>query len=112
MAALVFSYLILVGLLPEYMNIKNLYHYAFLPIPYALPSILTGFGYHIIIPSLGSYMNYNRKMMIYSIIIGSIIALLINLLWMFLIMGVLSPPELGSCLEDWRAYYSSVRFIS
>ena len=100
MVGLVSSYLILVALLPEYIDQKNLMHYAFSPIPYALPSILTGFGYHIIIPTLGSYVNYNRRMMIYSIVFGSILALVINLLWMFLVMGSLSLPQLATIWRD------------
>jgi tyrosine-specific transport protein len=96
MIGLLASYFLLVCSLPKYVDYANFSHYALNPIAYAIPSILTSFGYHIIIPSLGSYMNYNKKMMVYSVFFGSVIALLVNILWQFLVLGVMPPSLLGS----------------
>lgn len=95
MFGLIISYFLLVSFLPEHVKAVNLEHYSFKPIIYALPFILTGFGYHIIIPSLGFYMKYDKKMMIYSVIIGSVISLIINLLWQFMVLGAMPLKELA-----------------
>ncbi|MCH9617291.1 MAG: Tyrosine-specific transport protein [Chlamydiia bacterium] len=100
MAALVLSYVLLVSFLPSHIQMENLQHYAFIPAIYALPFVITAFGYHIIIPTLGSYMKYDRKMMIYSVVIGSVIALVINTLWQFLVLGVVPLDTLAIA---WKA---------
>lgn len=100
MIGLVASYLLLVSFLPAHIEAPNLSHKAYLPMFYAIPAIITGFGYHIIIPTLGSYMKYDRKMMISTVVIGSVISLLINILWQFLVLGVLPLSTLAGVWKD------------
>jgi tyrosine-specific transport protein len=89
MVGLVLSYILLASTLPAHIDFKYLEHLDFRAFLYPLPFVITGFGYHIIIPTLGSYMNYNRKLMIYAVVIGSAVALLINIYWQFLVLGVI-----------------------
>lgn len=99
-AGLVIAYFLLSSFMPSHIQAVNLEHYAFIPIIYALPFVITAFGYHIIIPTLGPYMGYDRKMMIYSVVLGSVIALVINTLWQFLVLGVVSLETLAAVWKE------------
>jgi len=52
-----------------------------------MPVLITAFGYSIIIPALSSHCEYNVKRLVKIIIIGSIITLLIYLLWELVALG-------------------------
>lgn len=58
---------------------------------YLLPSVsivLTSFGYHIIIPTLSTYLEHDSKLLRKAIFIGSFIPFLVYVLWQFTVMGV------------------------
>ncbi len=58
---------------------------------YLLPSaavVLTTFGYHIIIPTLSTYLEHDSRLLKRAIFIGSLIPFLIYIFWLFLVMGV------------------------
>jgi tyrosine-specific transport protein len=100
MIGLILSYIVLAWALPSHIEWVNLQHYSTGVFLYALPVIITGFGYHIIIPTLGTYMDYDRRLMIYSVVIGSIVALLINVYWQFLVLGVMPLSLLSQVWKE------------
>lgn len=100
MFGLIASYLLLASFLPGHIEVANLQHYSFPAMIFALPFIVTSFGYHIIIPTLGPYMKYDKRSMLMAVVFGSILSLLINTLWQFLVLGVV---PLASLAEVWRA---------
>ncbi len=58
---------------------------------YLLPSVsvvLTTFGYHVIIPTLTTYLDHNPKHLKQAIFIGSAIPFVIYVCWQLLVMGV------------------------
>ncbi len=62
-----------------------------------LPSfsvVLTTFGYHIIIPTLTTYLEHDTKLLKCAIVIGSVIPLLLYILWQILVMGLMPIPKL------------------
>ncbi len=64
---------------------------------FLLPSVsvvLTTFGYHIIIPTLTTYLEHDSKLLKKAIFIGSLIPFVIYILWQMLVMGVV--PVHGS----------------
>jgi len=66
----------------------------------ALPIILTSFGYHVIIPSLRSYLDSRVKRLTLAVLIGSLLPLLVYLLWETAIFGSLSHGHLLSILHS------------
>ncbi|MCH9812065.1 tyrosine transporter [bacterium] len=100
MLALIVSYIILISLLPASIELSNLKHYSFIPMIFALPSVITSFGYHIIIPTLGSYLKYDRKAMLYSVVFGSVISLVINMVWQFLVLGAMPLETLAKVWQE------------
>lgn len=58
---------------------------------FMLPSVsvvLTTFGFHIIIPTLTTYLEHDAKLLKRAIFIGSLIPFLVYMIWQFLVMGV------------------------
>lgn len=105
MVGLLVSYIVLVVFLPEYINLKLLKHVEWGPFIYAAPIVITAFGYHVIIPSLTTYLHHDRRALLTCIIGGSLIALLVNLVWQFLVLGIVplqGPDGLA------RAWYMGV----
>ncbi|GAB5411451.1 MAG: aromatic amino acid transport family protein [Chlamydiales bacterium] len=88
MVGLLVSYFLLIGALPEHINPQLLTKYSFSSTSIALPVILTAFGYHIIIPSLTTYMKHDRKHLIYTIVVGSLLSLVAYGVWQFCTLGI------------------------
>lgn len=57
--------------------------------PQPLPLIITAFGYAIIVPTLANYLHGNNKQLYRIILWGSLIPLIIYLIWELLIVGIL-----------------------
>jgi tyrosine-specific transport protein len=55
----------------------------------AFPILLTSFGFHHIIPTLRTYVESNRKSLRQAIILGSVIPLIVYLIWIFATLGSL-----------------------
>lgn len=102
MTGLVISYIVLIILLPSHIDFTFLEHFEWTPFMYAAPIVLTAFGYHIIIPSLTAYIGHDRKGLYTVIIIGSSIALIVNIIWQFLIMGVIPLTGANSLSHAWK----------
>ncbi len=63
----------------------------------AIPIIFTSFGYLVILPSLRNYLQSNVKQLQFALIVGSLIPLLLYLLWITAVAGVL---PLGSAVNQ------------
>lgn len=87
MAALVISYILLIVFIPSKMEGSLLMHTSWSPFVYAAPVVLTSFGYHIIIPSLATYVDHDRKLLYKMVIVGSLVALFVNVIWQLLVLG-------------------------
>ena len=55
----------------------------------AAPVVLTSFGFHIVLPSLVTYLGDEAPKLKYAIVIGSFIPLVTYLLWQLVILGTL-----------------------
>lgn len=89
MIGLVFAYVGLVSMGTSEVNI-NLFHdgqskYLFA----ALPLMVTSFGFHLLIPTLKTYLNNDLKKLRLSIFLGSLLPLFVYVLWEFIILGVI-----------------------
>ena len=65
-------------------------------LPYLLstiPTCLVSFGYHICVPTLVNYYDKKSKKVIYSILIGSLLALIIYISWQMAVQGNLPREE-------------------
>ncbi len=102
MLGLCVSYLLLVGLLPEHIDGKLLAHADWSSASMVFPVVITSFGYHIIIPSLTTYMNHDKKKLRWILVVGSLLPLVIYLLWQVLILGIVPLSGEDGLIHAWK----------
>lgn len=66
----------------------------------ALPYLLVSFGYHGNIPSLVKYYHKDRKAIIRSLLLGTLIALAIYILWQYVIQGNIPREAFKQIIAD------------
>jgi tyrosine-specific transport protein len=94
MIGLIIAYFFLVFFVPNQVHFERLSHIDFPAIAVAIPIVITAFGYHIVIPSLSTYMNRDKKMLTKAILIGSVIPILVYLFWQTLVLGAVPLNDL------------------
>ncbi|MCB1084854.1 MAG: tyrosine transporter, partial [Chlamydiia bacterium] len=102
MIGLVVSYLLLVGFLPDHIEGALLVRSDWNPILMVLPVVITSFGYHIIIPSLTTYMNHDKRHLKLTLVVGSLLPLVIYILWQVLILGTVPLEGKDSLVSAWK----------
>lgn len=95
MVGLIVSYLVLIGFVPSHIQPSLFLHMDFSASLISIPVVLTAFGYHIVIPSLTTYLQHDRKMLGKTILVGSIIPIVIYVLWQVLVLGVVPQTYLS-----------------
>lgn len=66
----------------------------------ALPILFSAFGYHNIIPPLSTYLKREEKPLRLSIWIGTLIPLVVYLLWQWLVIGIIPVETIESTLLE------------
>lgn len=89
MFGLAISYFILIGLVFPSVDVKLLKYSSPSFAWAALPVIVTSFGFHVIIPSLTSYLGRDVRSLRRVIFIGSAVPLIIYIIWEWVILGAL-----------------------
>lgn len=79
---------------PEVKKI-NLEPYSIVSIPATLSMLLTTFGFAIVMPSLATYLNQDKKKLYTALMIGSLVIILAYIAWEFISFGVIGPQETG-----------------
>jgi tyrosine-specific transport protein len=112
MIGLIFSYASLALFLPPRIQPELLHHADFSAIWMAIPIVFTSYGFHIIIPTLSTYLNHNKRQLRRTILIGSLIPLIVYTLWELLILGVVPVTGEISLQAAWEAGESSSRVLN
>lgn len=87
------AYLVLIFFLSKYIHITQLVQGDYQMHGSVMMVMLTSFGYAIIIPSLRSYLNDDTRLLRRVVLIGSVLPLIMYILWVLVIQGVV--PRLG-----------------
>lgn len=66
----------------------------------AIPAIFTSFGFHGSIPSIVSYLNGDKKLLKRAFILGSLLPLVIYLIWQIVVLGSLDQTRFMQILND------------
>lgn len=101
MIGLILSYFFLVAFLPAHIQPPLLQHADLQALWLAVPVVITSFGFHIIIPTLTTYLGHNVKKLRWTIFLGSLIPLLVYILWEFLILGVVPLQGDQGLIQAW-----------
>lgn len=101
MAKLIFLVLLVVLLFP-FIHHANLLH-APLSIGLtvtAIPAIFTSFGFHGSIPSIVNYLGGNKKQLNRAFILGSLLPLIIYLIWQIVVLGSIDQTRFMQILNE------------
>lgn len=66
----------------------------------AIPAIFTSFGFHGSIPSIVNYLGGNKKQLNRAFILGSLLPLLIYLIWQVVVLGSLDQTRFMQMLQE------------
>lgn len=99
MIGLIVSFVLLAFFVPQQVDLERLSHIDFPALGIAIPVVITAFGYHIIIPSLTTYLKRDRNMLRRAILIGSVIPIIVYLLWQVLVLGSVPIEMLGEAFQ-------------
>jgi len=102
MLGLALAYILLVIFLPSEIDNELLQHADFSAVLLGIPVVITSFGFHIIIPSLTTYMKHDRKLLTWTIILGSLIPFLVYVLWEWLLLGVVPLSGEYGLIKAWE----------
>lgn len=89
MLVLVIAYAAMVIFLTPHVEKHLLEHVDLSHLLIATSVVATSFGFHIIIPSLTTYLNRNLHHLRLALLIGSIIPLVVYIIWEFLTLGII-----------------------
>lgn len=96
---LAISYFLFIFFGIKHVNISNLFLFNSKAAIFSFPVILVSFGYQGIIPTLTYYMKKNYKKVRSAIILGTSLAFLVYIIWIFLILGII-PLEGAHGLKE------------
>ena len=109
MFGLIIAYFLLIVFLPSHIDFSLIQHIDLKAVWIAVPLMMTSFGFHIIIPTLATYLHHDVKKLRLTLFIGSLIPFLVYVVWEFLILGVVPLPDLAAA---WAAGESGVAPLS
>ncbi len=108
MAGLIISYLLFICSSADYVDFSLLKRQDWSKAWLALPILFTAFGYQAIIPTLMNYMDRNAKKVRLSIFIGTVIPLVVYVLWELVILGIIPLEGPNSLTEAAKMGESAV----
>ena len=89
MGILICSFALLISIFPGHIDVAHYQHRDWSGTLIALSMVVLSYGYHIIIPSLVTYLNGDEAKIRRSLLIGSAIPLSFYILWVILVFGAL-----------------------
>ncbi|MBA3958318.1 MAG: tyrosine transporter [Parachlamydiaceae bacterium] len=88
MLGLVTVYVVIVILLTPAVDPSKVQYSNSIQLWTAVSLVITSFGFHIIIPSLSTYLKHNVSALKITLLVGSVIPLIVYIIWEFLILGI------------------------
>lgn len=99
MAGVIISYFFFIFASYNHVNISLLTYTNWSKAWLAIPILFTAFTYQVIIPTLVTYMDRNVQKIRLAIVLGTIIPLIVYLVWEFLILGIIPVEGPGGLIE-------------
>jgi tyrosine-specific transport protein len=92
------AFIVLVLLTFKYIKPNNLQYTEWKQFPFVMPILVTAFGFQVVIPVLYQHSlgMHSRKMILYSsLVLGSLLILVINLIWIIVVLGIVPVHSTG-----------------
>lgn len=68
--------------------------------PLVIPAVIVSFGFHNLIPTLTRYYHQKRSVITTVLVLGSLIPLVVYIVWQALILGIVSPEQFQASLDS------------
>lgn len=102
MLGLIVFYILLVAFLPSHIQLQFLEHSDPKAVLVAIPVVITSYGFHIIIPTLTTYLHHDVKKLRLTLLVGSLIPFIVYAIWEFLILGVVPLNGEHGLISAWQ----------
>lgn len=99
MAGLIIAYIMILMPGVKLLDFSRLNYFDWKFLLPSLSVVSTTFGYHIIIPTLTTYLQHDVKLVKKSILIGSFIPFVIYLIWLMIVVGIVPATGETSLLD-------------
>ncbi|NGX43088.1 MAG: Tyrosine-specific transport protein [Chlamydiae bacterium] len=112
MFGLIIAYGAMVFLLVPHID-RSYFHYADWNNPLlAVSLVATSFGFHIIIPTLTTYMHHNTQKLVKALLIGTFIPVVVYVIWEIVTLGVIPISGENGLLEGYKQDINTARLLS
>ncbi|MGA8164798.1 MAG: aromatic amino acid transport family protein [Waddliaceae bacterium] len=112
MVGLVVGYGAIVMLLIPHIDENYLARIEWKPVLLAIPLVATSFGYHVIIPTLTTYLHQNVRYLVKVVVIGSLIPLTVYIIWEIVTLGVIPIEGSHGIVQGYQEGASGVRILA
>ncbi|NGX56956.1 MAG: Tyrosine-specific transport protein [Candidatus Anoxychlamydiales bacterium] len=112
MCALIISYITIIFAGSSLISLDRLFASSSANIFISIPILFTSFGFHNVIPSLTFHFKENVKVMKYAIIIGSVIPLIIYIVWQLLIIGSIPLNLIENTLKEGKPITDAIQSLT
>jgi len=100
MIGLIATYCVLIGMGIEKVKFEYLEYQNWKASMFVIPVMVISFGYHNLIPSMKTYLGGDRKRLFWTLFLGSLLPLVIYLLWQIIIMGIVPLQTFKTALDN------------
>lgn len=90
------------------LKFENLEHIDWFQARWALPVAFTSFGFQGTVPTLCSWMQYNRKKIHQAIVLGTTLTLVVYAIWQWLFLGIVPLHGPNGLMETLHAHRDAV----
>ena len=115
MVGLILSYIMLITFGIEGIQLSLLARSSWTGFYTVIPLMITSFSFQMIVPSIALYLNKDPKSLKYTLIMGTTLALIFYILWIFVVMGTV-PNEgrfgLKEALENGQVATASLKIFA
>lgn len=112
MGGLAITFSLIVGFLFVEVDPALWMHQNWNAVPLAFPVIATSFGFHIIIPTLTTYLGHELRLLKKVIWVGSLIPLLVYIIWEALALGIIPLGGDGGIIAGYAAGLSGADLLA
>lgn len=110
--AMILAYLALVGVGSFEVSYERLVNTNYSKALFAAPILFSAFGFHNVIPSLTTYFDRDPKVLRKAIFFGTLIPLIVYLVWQWLIIGVVPEDAIQMALAEGKPATAALQSLT
>jgi len=110
--AMLLAWLALIGEGTSHVHMSYLAHTRWSITVLATPILFGAFGFHNVIPSLCAYLNRDKRALRIAVFGGSLLPLIVYLVWQWLIIGTLPQEVIAHTLKNGTTVTSAFRSVT